>query len=89
MTDREILEEINRYSEEVLKDIDPQKTLVSIQLEKLKPIMEEISKKTGISIEDIFIKYMDMASTQKIEMDEKLKQTMADAGVTDLGKLPF
>lgn len=87
MTDKEILERINAYSEEVLKDIDPQKTQVSIQLEKLKPIMQEIADEMNVPIEDIFIKYMDLASMQKVQMEDKFKQTMIDAGVTDLGKL--
>lgn len=85
MTDKEFLERINSYSEEVLKDIDPQKTKISAQLEKLKPVMEELSKELNLPIEDIFIRYMDLASMQKVDMNEKFKQTMADAGVTDLG----
>lgn len=89
MTDNEILARINAYSEEVLKDIDPQKTQVSVQLEKLKPVMQEIADEMNIPIEDIFIKYMDLASTQKVQMEDKFKQTMIDAGVTDLGKLPY
>ena len=37
MTDeqRKMLERINKYAEEVLGDIDPQKVPVSMQLEKL------------------------------------------------------
>ena len=89
MTDNEILARINAYSEEVLKDIDPQKTQVSIQLDKLKPIMQEIADEMIVPIEDIFIKYMDLASLQKVQMEDKFKQTMIDAGVTDLGKLPY
>ncbi len=89
MTDLEILERINKYSEEVLKDIDPQNTRISFQLEKLKPVMEEIAKEEGISVEDVFIKYMDMASLQKVEMEDKFQETMKEAGVTDLGKLEF
>lgn len=89
MTDNEILARINAYSEEVLKDIDPQKTQVSVQLEKLKPVMQEIADEMNVPIEDIFIKYMDLASTQKVQMEDKFKQTMIDAGVTDLGKLPY
>ena len=40
---RKIWERISAYAEEVLKDIDPQKTQVSVQLDALRPIMEEIS----------------------------------------------
>ena len=89
MTDFEIIDEINKYAEKVLGDIDPQKTKISVQLDKLKPKMQEIADKTGMSIEDVFIKYMDFASTQKVKMEEKFKETMEEAGVTDLGKLDF
>ena len=40
---RKILERINAYSESVLGEIDPQKVPVGTQLEKLKPIMQEIA----------------------------------------------
>lgn len=89
MTDKELLERINKYSEKVLKDIDPQTTKISVQLDKIRPIMEEIANETGMSLEDIFIKYMDLASTQKVEMNDKLKDTLNDAGVTNLGGLEF
>ena len=89
MTDQEILKELNKYVEEVLSDIDPQKTPVSMQLEKLKPKMEELADKSGLGIEDIFIRYMDLASAQKVKMEENFKETMEQAGVTDLGSLPF
>lgn len=89
MTDKEILERINKYSEQVLKDIDPQNTKISVQLDKIRPAMEEIAKETGMSLEDVFIKYMDLASTQKVEMNDKLKDTLNDAGVTNLGGLEF
>lgn len=83
MTDKEFLDRINKYAEEKLKDIDPQKTLVSVQLEKLKPVMREIADETGMPLEDVFIKYMDLASTQKVNMDNKLKEALDNAGVTD------
>ncbi|MCR5735985.1 MAG: hypothetical protein K6G22_15405 [Lachnospiraceae bacterium] len=75
-TDREFLSKINRYAEEVLGDIDPQKTPISFQLEKLKPVMTELSKETGLSLEDVFIKYMDLASEAGIEAQEKLKDDL-------------
>ncbi|MFI3177655.1 MAG: hypothetical protein R3Y67_09240 [Eubacteriales bacterium] len=64
MTDdnRAFLQRINEYAEEVLGDIDPQKTQVSIQLDKLKPLMEQIAKEEQTTVEDIFIRYMDVAS---------------------------
>lgn len=89
MTDLEFLSRVNAYSEKVLGDIDPQSTKVSVQLDKLRPIMEDLAKETGTSLEDVFIRYMDLASTQKVEMNDKLKKTLDEAGVADLGTLPF
>ncbi len=89
MTDQEFLDRINKYSEEVLKDIDPQNTKISAQLDKLMPVMNDLAKEINIPLEDVFIRYMDLASMQKVDMNEKFKQTMADAGVTDLGSNAF
>ena len=73
--DKDFLDRINAYAEEVLADIDPQKTQVSVQLERLKPIMQEIAEERGISLEDVFIQYMDSASlfAAKNEQDFQLE----------------
>ena len=62
MTDenRKILERINAYAEEVMGDIDPQKVQVSVQLDKLRPIMETIAAEMDMSLEDFFILYMEV-----------------------------
>lgn len=75
---REILQRINSYSENVLGEIDPQKVQVSMQLEKLKPIMEEISKEKNMSLEDMFILYMDLQTEASCESQRKLKDTLQD-----------
>ncbi|MCR4738740.1 MAG: hypothetical protein K5886_00605 [Lachnospiraceae bacterium] len=75
-SDREFLNRINKYAEEVLKDIDPQKTPISFQLEKLKPVMNELSEETGMKLEDVFIRYMDLASEAGIEAENKLKDDL-------------
>ncbi len=71
MTDenRKIWERISAYAEEVLKDIDPQKTQVSVQLDALRPVMEEIAKEKNMSLEDVFILYMDLASEAGVEAE--------------------
>ncbi|MCR5420088.1 MAG: hypothetical protein K6E98_03685 [Lachnospiraceae bacterium] len=74
--ERNFINRINKYAEDVLKDIDPQKTHVSEQLEKLRPIMQEISDETGMPIEDIFIKYMDLASEQGVEAEQKYREDL-------------
>lgn len=80
MTDenRKILERINSYSESVLGDIDPQKVPVGAQLEKLKPVMQEIADEKGMKLEDIFILYMDLQTEASVNTQNKLKDTLQD-----------
>lgn len=73
---KEIITRINDYANEVLGDIDPQKTQVSYQLEKLKPIMQTIADEKGISLEDMFILYMDLASELAVTTEEKFQDSM-------------
>lgn len=75
---QEILSRINTYAEKALAGIDPQKTQVSVQLDKLRPIMEEIAKEQNMDIEEFFILYMDLASEASITSQAKLKEEFAD-----------
>ncbi len=75
---KEILDRINAYAEEALADIDPQKTRISFQLEALKPVMQEIADEKGMSIEDVFILYMDLASEAAVEAEKQLQATLED-----------
>jgi hypothetical protein len=76
--DIEILERINKYAEEKLGDIDPQKTQVSKQLSVLMPKLQEIADELGISLEDMFIKYMDLQSEASLINEMKLRETFSD-----------
>lgn len=76
--DKKILDRINAYAEKALADIDPQKTRISFQLEALRPVMEELSKETGKSVEDIFILYMDLASEAAVEAEKQLQASLED-----------
>ena len=80
MTDenRKILERINSYAENVLGEIDPQKIQVSVQLEKLKPVMEEIAAEKDMSLDDVFILYMDLQSEASCATNQKLKDSLQD-----------
>ena len=73
---KKILDRINAYAETALADIDPQKTRISFQLEALKPVMEEIAAEKGVSVEDIFILYMDLASEASVEAENQLQATL-------------
>lgn len=75
---KKILDRINAYAEKVLADIDPQKTPISSQLEALRPVMEDLSKETGKSVEDIFILYMDLASEAAVEAEKQLQAALDD-----------
>ena len=75
---RKILERINTYAENTLGEIDAQKVQVSVQLEQLKPVMEEIAAEKGISLEDMFILYMDLQSEASCATNQKLKDSLQD-----------
>lgn len=79
--DRKLLSRIQKYAEQVMGDINPQKVPVSAQLEKLRPIMQEIADEQQISLEDMFIRYMDLQSEAACLADAKMKEALAD----DLG----
>lgn len=76
--EKEMLDKINDYANEVLADIDPQKTRISFQLEKLKPIMEEIAKEKNMAVEDVFIRYMDLASEASVKKENDFKEEFRD-----------
>lgn len=72
----EILNKINAYAEKTLADIDPQKTPISYQLDTLRPVMEEIAKEKGMSLEDVFILYMDLASEFSVKAEEQFQSDL-------------
>lgn len=76
--DRIFLNRINKYSEQVLGDIDPQKTQTSVQIDKLRPIMEELAKEDHTSLEEVFIRYMDLASTFAVQNEQTFQMELKD-----------
>ena len=58
--DRDFLHEITSYAEEAMKDVDPEKVRISEQLEYLRPILQKLALVHQTSVEEIFIKYMDL-----------------------------
>lgn len=91
MTDeqRQILNKINTYSENVLGEIDPQKVPVSQQLEKLKPVMEEIALEKNMSLTDVFIMYMDIQTEASCASEQKLQEDLKDLNMGDGSPLLF
>ncbi len=85
---RAMLKRINEYAEEVMPDIDPQKTPISYQLDMLTPIMKTIGEEQGKSLSDVFIEYMDLASEAATEMENKLQESLKDIpGMGDARKI--
>lgn len=84
---KEILDRINHYAEEALADIDPQKTRISFQLEALKPIMQKIADEKDMSVEDVFILYMDLASEASVEAENQLQATLDEDSDANFSKV--
>lgn len=87
MTEQErvFLKRINDYADIVLEGIDPQKVQISFQLEKLWPIMDELAAETNQTVEEVFIKYMDLASEDSVKKEQKLQRELGDINpYTDL-----
>jgi hypothetical protein len=82
--DREFLGKINEFAEKELGDIDPQKTHVSEQLEKLRPIMQKLAMEYKMSVEDVFIRYMDLASEANVAADAEFRDKYGEDDILDL-----
>ena len=76
--DREMFNRIREYAEKALEgfDTDPQKTPISFQLQKLRPVMQELAMEKQMSVEDIFIKYMDLASEDAVEREKQFQESL-------------
>ena len=72
--DREFLNQIMEYADEVMGDVDPEKVRVSEQLEKLRPILQKLAMVHQMPVEDVFIKYMDLATEAAIEKNNKFEE---------------
>lgn len=81
--DKDLLNRVSAYSEKVIGEVSPEQIRISEQLEKLKPIMQEIAAERKTTLEDIFIKYMDLASLVLAKKEEKFKQDMQDFSITE------
>jgi len=72
--DREFLGKITAYADEVMGDIDPEKVRISEQLDKLRPVLQELAMIHKMPVEDVFIKYMDLATEAAIEKNNKFNE---------------
>ena len=77
--DREFLQTFMDYADEVMPDIDPQKVRISEQIDKLRPILQELAMKHKMSVEDTFIKYMDLATEHAIKYQNQMNEQFKEA----------
>ena len=70
--EKEFLNTIQDYADKVMPDIDPQKVQISEQLQKLRPILQEMAMKHKMTVEDTFIKYMDLATERAVAYENKM-----------------
>lgn len=81
--DKAFLDRITGYANEAMPDLDPQKTQVSVQLSQMMPIFETIAKEERKPVEDIFIRYMDLANEAFVASSDKLKEALEDVRDND------
>lgn len=71
--DKEFLMQISDYADKVMPGEDISKLQTHEQIKKLRPILQEMAMKYKMSVEDIFIKYMDLLSEQTVAIENKFK----------------
>lgn len=81
--DRTMLKRIMDYADEVMPDIDPEKVKVSEQIDKLRPVLQQIAMEQSMPVEDVFIKYMDLATEHALEYEQKMKDDFGDIMSTE------
>lgn len=86
-TDKEIYKRIQDYRKKHLGKLDSQKTPVSVQLDMLRPVFQEIASEKGMSIEDVFVLYMDMQSDAASATDARMQDIIKD--MNSKSNMPF
>ncbi len=76
--EKEFLGKITDYANEVMGDIDPEKVRISEQIEKLRPVLQELAMIHKMPVEDVFIKYMDLATEAAVEKNNKFNEDFKD-----------
>ncbi len=76
--DREMFNRIMEFADEAMPDIDPEKVKVSEQIDKLRPVLQQIAMEKSMPVEDVFIKYMDLATENALEYEQKMKDDFGD-----------
>lgn len=78
-----ILNRVNVYADSVLPERDPSKVPIRVQLDAIKPEMEKLAAEFHVSVEDIFITYMDMNTETVAEADAKVQAQLDNMDFTN------
>ena len=70
--DREFLNRINDFASKNVPDIDPKSLQPSDKLNKLRPVLQMLAMENGMSVEDVFIKYMDLSTQNAAKYADKM-----------------
>lgn len=73
-----ILDRVNAFADSVLPERDPSKVPIRVQLAALKPEMERLANEFQLSVEDIFIVYMDMNTETVANEEAKMQSELGD-----------
>lgn len=84
--DRLMLNRIMEYANEVMPDINPQEVRISEQIDKLRPILQTLAMEKGMDVQDIFVKYMDLATENAVEYEHKMNTDFE--GTFQTGEIP-
>lgn len=76
--DRAMLTRIMEYADQVMPDVDPEKVRISEQIDKLRPVLQQIAMENSMKVEDVFIKYMDLATENAVDYENKMKADFGD-----------
>ncbi|MCI8372973.1 MAG: hypothetical protein HFI75_11385 [Lachnospiraceae bacterium] len=76
---KRVIEEIQDFADTVLKNVDREQVPISIQLDLLRPKMEELATAYQMDISDIFILYMDGISEIQAEKEKDFQEKLKDS----------
>ena len=72
--DREFLNQINAFVEEHMANVNPEQVRISEQLDMLRPILQKLALVHAMPVEEVFMKYMDLATEAAVERERKFKE---------------
>ena len=73
-----MVDAIQDYADTVLKGVDKEQVPVSMQIEMLRPKMQEMAQTYGIELTEVFVIYMDEISKAQAQKEAQSQQEMEE-----------